>query len=53
MLGSDNEAAGRTIDGLHQAMEWALLVTIGIHIAAALAHIFVYRDRVMQRMLPG
>lgn len=53
MLASDNAAAGRTIDGLHQTMEWALLVTIGIHIAAALAHIFIYRDRVMQRMLPG
>ncbi|WP_426611852.1 cytochrome b [Bradyrhizobium sp. McL0616] len=53
MLASDNEAAGRTVDGLHQAMELALLVTIGIHIAAGLLHIFVYRDRVMQRMLPG
>jgi cytochrome b561 len=53
MLASDNAAAGRTIDGLHQAMELALLVTIGIHVASALAHIFVYRDRVMQRMLPG
>jgi cytochrome b561 len=53
MLGSDNEAAGRAIDGLHQATEWALLITIVVHIAAALAHIFVYRDRVMQRMLPG
>lgn len=53
MLASDNAAAGRTIDGLHQAMEWALLVTIGIHIAAGLAHIFIYRDGVMQRMLPG
>lgn len=53
MLASDNAAAGRTIDGLHQAMEWALLVTIGIHIAAAFAHIFIYRNRVMQRMLPG
>jgi cytochrome b561 len=52
MLASDNAAAGRTIDGLHQAMELALLVTLLIHIAAALAHIFVYRDRVMQRMLP-
>ncbi|OKO79938.1 cytochrome b/b6 domain-containing protein [Bradyrhizobium sp. AS23.2] len=52
MLASDNAAAGRAIDGLHQAMEWALLIAIGIHIAAALAHIFVYRDRVMQRMLP-
>jgi cytochrome b561 len=53
MLASDNAAAGRAIDGLHQAMEWALLVTIGLHVAAALAHIYVYRDGVMRRMLPG
>ena len=52
MLAGDNAAAGRAIDGLHQAMEMALLVVIGIHIAAALIHIFVYRDRIMQRMLP-
>ena len=52
MLAAENAAAGRTINGLHQAMEWALLVMIGIHIAAALAHIFIYRDRIMQRMLP-
>lgn len=52
MLASDNAAAGRAIDGLHQAMEWALLVTIGIHIATALVHIFVYHDGVMRRMLP-
>ena len=53
MLASDNAAAGKAIDGLHQAMEWTLLVLIGLHVAAALAHRFVYRDRVMQRMLPG
>ena len=53
MLASDNTAAGKTMDGLHQAMEWALLVVIGIHVAAAMAHIFIYRDRIMQRMLPG
>lgn len=53
MLASDNAAAGKAIDGLHQAAEWALLVVIGVHVAAALAHIFVYRDRIMQRMLPG
>jgi cytochrome b561 len=52
MPASDNEAAGKAIDGLHQAAEWTLLVVIGIHVAAALAHIFVYRDRIMQRMLP-
>jgi cytochrome b561 len=30
-----------------------LLGVIGIHVAAALAHIFIYRDRIVQRMLPG
>jgi cytochrome b561 len=53
MLASENAAAGKAIDGLHQAMGWALLAVIGIHVAAALVHIFVYRDRIMQRMLPG
>jgi cytochrome b561 len=52
MLASENAAAGKAIDGLHQAGEWALLAVIGIHVASALAHIFVYRDRIMQRMLP-
>jgi len=53
MLASDNAAAGRAIDGLHQAAEWTLLVFIGLHVLAALAHLFIYRDRIMQRMLPG
>lgn len=52
MLASDNAAAGKAIDGLHQAAEWTLLVFIGLHVLAALAHLFVYRDRIMQRMLP-
>ncbi|MDH6257102.1 cytochrome b/b6 domain-containing protein [Bradyrhizobium sp. BR13661] len=53
MLASANAAAGRAIEGLHQAMELALLITLLVHIGAALTHAFVYRDRVMQRMLPG
>jgi cytochrome b561 len=53
MLASDNAAAGKFIDGWHQAMEWTLLAFIGIHVATAMAHIFIYRDRIMQRMLPG
>jgi cytochrome b561 len=52
MLASGNAAAGKTINGLHQALEWTLLALIVIHVAAALAHIFVYRNRIMQRMLP-
>jgi cytochrome b561 len=53
MLASDNVAAGKFIDGWHQAMEWTLLAFIGIHVATAMAHLFIYRDRIMQRMLPG
>jgi cytochrome b561 len=44
---------GRAIGELHQVMIWILLVAIGLHVAAALVHAFIYRDRVMQRMLPG
>jgi cytochrome b561 len=53
MLASANASAGRMIDGWHQIAEWTLLVLVGLHVAAALAHLVYYRDRVMQRMLPG
>ena len=53
MLAADNPAAGKAIDGLHQVAEWSLLVLIGLHVAAALTHLLIYRNRVMQRMLPG
>ena len=36
----------------HGTMEWALLLVIGSHVAAAMAHTFIFRDRIMQRMLP-
>ena len=52
MLASGDAAAIKAVDGLHQAAEWTLLVLIGVHVAAAMAHIFVYRDRIVQRMLP-
>lgn len=37
----------------HQIFEYALLGLIGAHVAAALLHVFVYRDGVMRRMLRG
>jgi cytochrome b561 len=52
MLASENRAGIQAINGLHQIAEWALLVVIGAHVASTLAHIFIYRDRIMQRMLP-
>jgi cytochrome b561 len=36
----------------HGTMEWMLLLTIAAHVAAAMAHTFIFRDRIMQRMLP-
>jgi cytochrome b561 len=53
MLSSENPSAIRLINGWHQKFEWALLILIGLHVVAALMHLFVYRNRVMQRMLPG
>jgi cytochrome b561 len=53
MLSSENPAAIRVINHWHQKFEWSLLILIGLHVAAALAHLLVYRNRVMHRMLPG
>ncbi|RTL51759.1 MAG: cytochrome b [Bradyrhizobiaceae bacterium] len=53
MLTSQSPAVIQRIDGLHQIMEWTLLVVVGVHVGAALMHLLVYKDRVLQRMLPG
>jgi cytochrome b561 len=53
VLASEDAAAVKALDGWHQAMEWTLLTAVGIHVATAIVHIFIYRDRIMQRMLPG
>lgn len=53
MLTSQSPGLIKTIDGLHQVTEWALLVVIGVHVGAALMHLLIYRDRVLQRMLPN
>jgi cytochrome b561 len=52
MLTVADSPLARTIGRWHETAEWALLVVIGLHVLAAFAHLFVYRDRIMQRMLP-
>ncbi|MBN9499586.1 MAG: cytochrome b/b6 domain-containing protein [Alphaproteobacteria bacterium] len=52
MLTNSDATVGRVIGGWHQIAEWGLLITIVIHVAAVLIHLFLIRDRVMQRMLP-
>jgi cytochrome b561 len=52
MLTSEAALFGHSIGRWHGTVEFALLLLIGSHVAAALAHTFVFRDRIMQRMLP-
>jgi cytochrome b561 len=43
----------RALGRLHENLSWALIIVAALHVAAALVHVFVYKDRVMQRMLTG
>ena len=52
LVGSSSEI-GRAIGRLHGVVTWMLLIVIVEHVLAAFLHRFVYRDRVMQRMLPS
>jgi cytochrome b561 len=53
MLTTKDSPFGSAIGRWHSNFEWALLILIGLHVAAALLHLLLYRDRVMQRMLPS
>lgn len=44
---------GRAIGDIHENIVWVLFALVAVHVGAALVHAFVYRDRVMQRMLFG
>jgi cytochrome b561 len=52
-LVAEGSPLGHDLGELHETLTWVLLILIGIHVIAALVHLFVHRDRVMQRMLPG
>jgi cytochrome b561 len=52
MLPAEGSLLANTLGRWHGTMEWALLLIIGSHVAAAMAHTFIFRDRILQRMLP-
>ena len=52
MLPTEGSLLANSLGKWHGTMEWALLLVIGAHVAAAMAHTFVFRDGIMQRMLP-
>jgi cytochrome b561 len=50
-LVAEGSPTGRAIGELHESIVWVLLAFAIAHVLAAVVHAFVYRDRVMQRML--
>jgi hypothetical protein len=51
-LPTEGSLLANSLGKWHGTMEWVLLLTIGVHVAAAMAHTFIFRDQIMQRMLP-
>jgi cytochrome b561 len=52
MLPTEGSLLANAIGKWHGTLEWALLLVIGAHVAAAMTHTFIFRDQIMQRMLP-
>ena len=52
-LVEEGSPTGHAIGELHETMIWVLVALIAVHVLAAFVHLFVCKDRVMQRMLPG
>lgn len=52
-LVEEGSPTGHAIGELHETMIWVLVTFVAIHILAAFVHLFVYKDRIMHRMLPG
>jgi cytochrome b561 len=42
---------GAAVGELHETLVWVLAVLVAVHVLAAFVHLFVYKDRVMHRML--
>lgn len=51
-LFAQGSALGRSIGRLHETLSWVLLGAVALHVTAALAHLLLVRDGVLQRMLP-
>jgi len=51
-LVSANRAFAHSLEEVHEALAIVLSCLVGVHIAAALLHRFMFRDSVLYRMLP-
>lgn len=52
-LVAQGSALGQAIGRWHATMVWVLIALVALHVLSALVHYFIYRDGVMQRILPG
>jgi cytochrome b561 len=52
-LAAQGSAWAAAVGNLHATLVWVLTALVAAHVLAALMHLVVYKDRVMQRMLPG
>jgi len=52
MLTEEAALLGGAVAKWHWMAETALFLLIGAHVTAAMAHTFIFRDRIIQRMLP-
>ncbi len=50
---SGNRDLGHQIEDFHGTVGWIILAVAGLHASAALVHRYVWRDRVLARMLPS
>ena len=51
-LVAKNEALGDLLLGVHKALNFGLLLLVGLHVAGALKHMIIDRDGTLRRMLP-
>ncbi|NML26910.1 cytochrome b [Zoogloea dura] len=47
-----SEELGDLFKEVHEALNWALLVLVGLHVAGALKHVILDKDGTLRRMLP-
>ena len=47
-----NKLLGDLLEEVHEALDFGLLLLVGMHIAAALKHHFIEHDATLRRMLP-
>ena len=52
LLGKD-KALGDILEGVHQSLNYILLLLVVMHVAALIKHRFIDKDEILNRMLPG